>query len=554
MSAKKAIRLAFVIAVLLMLTPGNALAQDYYFQVPVQTVEAFWNEDGTLTAYYTLVFQNDPSGHAIEFVDLGLKNSYFDINTITADINGQSVAYISSDEFEGQGADGVAIALGPNSIPPGGSGTVHVLVGKIENVLYEDDEDSNYVSAVLSNAYFVSDVVYGDTDLTMIFHLPPGVTEDEPRWHESPPDFPPQPETSLDENGRVTYTWRSQTANSYTQYFFGASFPKEYVPESAIVTQAPLTIRWDFLMPILCIGFFILIIVTGARSSKRRQLQYLPPKISIEGMGIKRGLTAVESAILLEQPLEKVLTMILFGVIKKEAAEVEKRDPLSLKFTQPQPEGLLAYETDFINAMRETGSTRAKEMREMVVRLVKSVSEKMKGFSRKETVAYYKDIVQRAWGQVQAADTPEVKSEKFDQGMEWMMMDDDFDGRTRDVFRHQPIFLPGWWGGYDPTFRSMPKVSPSMVSGAPARGATSLPHLPGSDFAASIANGVQGFSSGVVGNIGAFTTSVTAQTNPIPKSTSSPSRSSGRSGGSSCACACACACAGCACACAGGGR
>ena len=45
--------------------------------------------------------------------------------------------------------------------------------------------------------------------------------------------------------------------------------------------------------------------------------------------GIKRGLTAVESAILLEQPMDKILTMILFAVIKKGAATVTKRDPLT---------------------------------------------------------------------------------------------------------------------------------------------------------------------------------------------------------------------------------
>jgi len=30
-----------------------------------------------------------------------------------------------------------------------------------------------------------------------------------------------------------------------------------------------------------------------------------PPKISIEGHGIKRGLTAVEAAILMEEPLDR---------------------------------------------------------------------------------------------------------------------------------------------------------------------------------------------------------------------------------------------------------
>ena len=83
-----------------------------------------------------------------------------------------------------------------------------------------------------------------------------------------------------------------------------------------------------------------------------------------------------------------------------------------------------------------------------MVDLVKSLSRKMKGFSRKETVAYYQDIIERAWKQVEAADTPEVKSEKYDEVMEWTMLDKDYDDRTRRVFTGGPVFVPIWWGRY----------------------------------------------------------------------------------------------------------
>jgi hypothetical protein len=84
-------------------------------------------------------------------------------------------------------------------------------------------------------------------------------------------------------------------------------------------------------------------------------MQYLPPKISIEGHGIKRGLTAVEAAILMEQPLDKVMTMILFGVIKKGAAQVTKRDPLEIQVNEPLPEKLHEYEKDFLSVPRGVG-------------------------------------------------------------------------------------------------------------------------------------------------------------------------------------------------------
>jgi hypothetical protein len=189
----------------------------------------------------------------------------------------------------------------------------------------------------------------------------------------------------------------------------------------------------------------------------------------------------------------------------------------------------------------------------MMIDLVKSLSAKMKGFSRNETVAYYKDIMERAWAQVEAAQTPEVKSETFDKYMEWTMLDKDYDDRTRRVFTG-PVFVPTWWGHYDPTYRPSTSIPrPSTVSmpstGSPGGGGFSLPTLPGSAFAASMVRGVQNFSSGVVGNVSEFTSTITNRTNPPPPP--SRSSSSGRSGGG---CACACACAGCACACAGGGR
>src|SRR5690606_16101891 len=131
-----------------------------------------------------------------------------------------------------------------------------------------------------------------------------------------------------------------------------------------------------------------------------RKLQYMSPKISIEGHGIKRGLTAVEAAILMETPLDKVMSMILFGLIKKNAVTVKTRNPLDLDITKPMPADLHDYETDFLTAFRETNkTTRRNLLREMTVKLVRSVSEKLKGFSRQETIAYYKSITEKAWQQ-----------------------------------------------------------------------------------------------------------------------------------------------------------
>jgi hypothetical protein len=549
---RRILTVLFIFAIVLAL-PAGAAAQSYSFRLSKEIVHVYWNADGSMAIDYLLTFQNDPGAHVIDFVDVGTPSSSYDGSQVKADVNGNPVD-ISSD-YQGTGS-GFAVDMGGYAIQPGQSGTVHIFIGKVNNVLYNDDEDQAYASAVFEPTYFDGSFVSGDTDLTVTFHLPPGVKPEEPRWHSAPSGFPSEPQAALDAQGRVTYTWYNPSASGSSSYEFGASFPKSYVPAEAIYTAPPAPpIDFDAVMPILffcCFGiFFFGIPVMTAIQGQRRKLQYMPPRVALEGHGIKRGLTAVEAAILLEQPLDKVMTMILFAAIKKGAAEVVTRNPLEVKGTVPLPEGLHPYEQQFIEAFTESaGAARQKSLQTMTVALVKQVSEKLRGFSRKETVDYYKSIMERAWQQVEAANTPEVQSQKLDEAMEWTMLDRDYDDRMRRTIRG-PIYVPMWWGRYDPTF------SPSL-GGSTARSGSGMPStsgrasLPGADFAASMVTGVQTFSSKVIGDLNTFTSKVTNATNPPPKPAVGSSSRSG--GGKSGGCACACACAGCACACAGGGR
>ena len=544
--------------VLLLAFPISALAQTYYFSLDQEIVHVFWEEDGTQTLDYVFVFSNSPSASPIDFVDVGFPNDNYSLSNVSAEVDGHPILNIENSPYV---SSGVALGLGSNAIKPGQTGNIHVKVTNIRGVLYTDTDDSSYTSAVFSPTWFGSEYVYGSTDLQVTFHLPPGVQPDEPRWHASPSGWPSEPATALDQDGRVAYTWRNTNANAYTQYKFGASFPKTYVPESAIYAPGffeRLGIDPEAVTGFLCCGgiFGLIALITwaGATSSRKRKMKYLPPKIRIEGHGIKRGLTAVEAGILMEQPADKVLTMILFAVLKKDAASVISRDPLKLEVTTPLPEKLRYYERDFLEAFsEESKKQRTKALQDLMVKLIKNVGKKMKGFSHKESVAYYKSIMRKAWKQVEQAETPEVRSEKFDEHMGWTMLDKDFDRRTEDVFRTGPVFVPMWWHRYDPGWGRSRSVTPKPVAtggrSGSGRSAPSMPNLPGGEFAASVVTGMQGFASDVVGNVTNFTDRITNKTNPVPKSSSSSWSSSG---GSSCACACACA--GCACACAGGGR
>ncbi len=556
----KKILIPLLVFILAFAVVANASAQDlpYFFQVNKEAVHVYWNSDGTQSLDYKWTFTNQPGSHPIDFVDVGMPNYNFDMGTIKAEVDGVPVS-VSQSDYEGSGS-GFAIVMGNKTITAGDSAEVHVFVGRITDVLYPDDNDEAYASAVFVPTYFGSQYVTGSTDLTVTFHLPPNMGEQEPRWHASPSGFPSEPQAAFDAENRVTYTWYSPSASMSATYEFGASFPRTYVPADSIYVKPiePL-ISGDTIFSLLCGGFFLFMFVgvpaITAVSNQRRKMQYLPPKVAIEGHGIKRGLTAVEAAILLEQPLDKIMTMILFGTLKKAAAEVITRDPLMIKSAAVLSDGLHEYELDFLRAFKEEkAKERQVKLQETMVKLVKSVSEKMRGFSRRETVDYYKSIMEKAWQQIEAADTPEVKSQKFDEALEWTMLDKDYDDRTRRV---GPVYVPMWWGRYDPTYSSRPASAgsglPSSKSSLPS--GTGRSALPGADIAAQMVTGVQTFSQKVVGNVNTFTEKITGATNPMPKPTSSGKSGGGRSGGGGGrSCACACACAGCACACAGGGR
>ena len=541
---------ALLAIVLVILVAPVGLAQDYRFSVPENVVNVYIEQDGTVYVVYDMTFAPDPNSHPIDVVDVGLPNDTYRISDIQASIDGAPVYGISDSPYV---ESGVAVELDDKTIMPGQTGTLH-LEAAVRDLVYPDSDDDEYASFEFSPTWFDSEFVHGPTRLVVNFHLPPGVTAEEPRYHSK--EF-----TSAGfENDRVVYTWIDENARSDRKNVFGASFPRQYLAEGVVQKPPAFNIDlsgicssptcWFILLPAawLAIGFF------SGQAKKRRRMEYLPPALSVEGTGIKRGLTAVEAAVLLEAPLDKIMTMILFGLVKKRAVTVESEKPLKVTVADPVPEEtkLWYYERRFIEAVKKNGTLSESRLREMIIDLIGDVNKKLTGFSRKETMAYYKDIAARAWQQVEAADTPEVLGDRWGDGLEWTMLDEDWDDRTRRVFHDRPVVLPHWWWGYRPWVSHTGPSTPAPAAPRPSGGGTpvTLPTLPGADFANTVVGGIESASSTVVSSIEGFTSGVTNKTNPPPKPSSSGRSSS--SGGYSCACACACA--GCACACAGGGR
>jgi len=580
-------RILLILSLLLLLIPlGSAQAQDYRFSLTAYEVEAYLEADGTLTLYYYMDFKNDPAGHAIEFVDLGLPTTQYKLSDIKADINGLEMPDVNDSAY----VQGAELALGKYAIQPGESGVVTAWVYGVKGVLsaYDSGDRVDYANFLFVPSYFGSQYDRSqNTEYRMTIILPPAVGADQGVYYE-PSGWPgsTEPEATITTDGRVNYSWYTTNANVHSIYSFGAAFPASAVPAGTLITKDTFpsdggytepggsstssffSRLWGFVscafFPLLFVGFFVFVIIQGKKQTDKRKMQYLPPKISIEGKGIKRGLTAVEAGILLEEPLDKVLTMILFGLLKKELVTVLNRDPLKIKIAEKLPEGLYPYEEAFLEAFKdENKTTRRVGIKSLMIDLVKDVSDKMKGFSSKETKAYYEDIIRRAWEAVENAQTPDIKSAQYDHTLEWTMLDKEFNDRTQRTFTGQPVYVPMWWPRYDPTYQPVMSSGGGGVQAAPttistgsggSRPSINLPSLPGSEFAASMVNGASNMAASVIGSVTDFTSSVTNRTNPVPVTTTRSGSGGFRGSGGGHSCACACACAGCACACAGGGR
>ncbi len=565
------------------MTPVNVSAEDYRFSIPENFVIYAIDSDGKASVSYELTIENQ--GRGVDYIDIALPNNQFDLTNVTASIDGNPVPsrYISRTDYQETGIPyGITIDNTRNPIPKGKRAEIYVEAMQIGKTLYfveDNTKEEEYISFNFQPNYFSPDFTRGNTDLTVRLVLPTGMTENDPVY------FPPQnwdgasePETWFNDNGNVVYEWHSTQANSRSEYIFGAMFPKriltsaDQISDPKSYSNSPSSSGGNnffdtilsiavCVVPISIVFLSFFAIIKKAKNMKGLAGSYLPPAIKAEGQGIKRGLTAVEAAVLLEEKMDKIISMIIFSLSKKGAIAVTSQNPLVIKVEKSLPEKLYEYESGFIEAMNESEDKNKKaKMTKTITDLILSVTEKMKGYSLDETKAYYRSIIEKAWQQVQDADSPELKGEKLDEIFGWAILDENVEGKTKDIFGDGPVYVPTWWWRMGPVYH--PTTGP--VSSAPASGPTNVPStstsrstptLPGSEFARSITDSVRNFGVGTVGSIKGFTNQVTGKTNPISAPSGSSSRSSwsGRGGGGH-SCACACACAGCACAGGGGGR
>jgi hypothetical protein len=512
--------------------PAASQAQNYYFAVPSNTSDVYINQDGSVTIAYAITFANDSGASPIDVVDIGLPNDYYDLSSAKAWIDNVPITEIYKSTYIDTG---VEVHLGAHSIAPGKTDTLYFQITN-PHMVYTDDKKKDYASVEFSPTWYGSDYTYGTTAVTVNFHFPPGVGPEETIYHYRQYDS-----YSHDKDGRIVFTFTEPSGSPSSQYTYGVSFPSKYVktvfePYRPSFGVKLLKFFFEHIFLFFFLGIVGLVILNLFRQ-RRRRMAYMPASVAVEGVGIKRGLTAPEAALITDTPLNKVVTLILFGLLKKGIVRVETTPtPKVFKLDGAGTESLRPYEKDFLTCVKADGTLDTKELKTAMVTMIKETDKALKGFSRAETTDYYRAIVDLAWKHVKAANTPELLGQEWDNQLQWIMMDKDYDKRMEDTFTGRTVILPRWYGNYGP-------LRPTVA------GTGGKLELPGANLANTMVSSVESFSGKLISNVESFVTGVTNVTNPAPQS-SGGSHSGGGGGG----CACACACAGCACACAGGGR
>lgn len=625
-------RIALIPVIVLLLTlMGNpTLAQSYSFAVPQMQMQVYVQPDASIHIVYDITFDN--SGDPIDIVDIGTPNDNYDIGNMSASIDDVPLTDIRTSEYIDTG---VEVHLDGQKIGSGEQGTLHFEF-TMPDMVYQDTTDKEQASLQITPTWFDNDLVQGTTHLQLAIHIPEGVEPEEVVY---------QKEEFTNKalfNDRVVAIWEWPETRITKEHLVGVSFPKRVMQTVIKMNIFQLTNKWltDNPMTYLMLGVFnvallsflffrftggtgctvyvlllggaIFLFVIGPlmvlfsipilialiifnettlrkrkREGKGKKRTYLPAIAEVEGGGIKRGLTAPEAAIIMEMPLNKVLTLVIFGLLEKGVLEQVKADPLQVKVAEDfkavdksgldtikkrrayrqnvaQAKGTVvhSYEDRFLDLIEKNPDKPVQEIdfSKPMEWLIKMAAAKMKGFDLSDTQDYYSRVIDRAMKQASSIGEIEQREKYLDKYLPWVMMNEEYPTVMTHHGRH---YWPIWArrAMRPATSSGGPSIGGGKSGGKGSSGGRSTFGDVGASFAGWAENTMGGMAAAILpGSLQApqvkggvvDLSGVDKVTGDVFTALMESSGSSGGGGGSGCACACAgCACA---CACAGGGR
>jgi len=534
--------LVLVGLVCISVVPGVVAQRQYFFG---QEWAQIWvNSDGSVDLFYNVSLTLD-SGEDINWVSIGQPYRDFTIGSA----EDQYGNMLETDDVSSGGDYKVRIDF--NSALQAGDAVWFTLVTNVAHMIYDDATNPGNDGMQFTLSWFSEAVV---EDARVLIVLPPGVSEGDVKTGEvlwSNIQY---------EGDRLAVYFEKQDLLPDERFTIGISYPKQegWVSFSGGTDGfgSFLGDFWLLFFVAIAVLFAIVAIVVVYFVLKR---PYKRPTMAIECLGIVRGLTAVEASYLLDLEPPQIVTEVLYSVLKKRAVWVEGTSP-SLRFrilkpfldrTGTKERPLRYYEIDFLNSIVGDGSLDEEKLASMIMEVQSTVEEKLKGYCRRDTIDYYRKIVEKAWGQVEAAGTAQLTSQAYDEQLLWLFLDPKASDRTKTVFTDR-VFMPDpvwFWYWYSYRYYSPNPVYRPNV-GAPAQG-QNPPTIPGADFANNIATAIEQSANNFVVNLEKFANSIVPMSGD--KSSKQPVHQKAKCVCACAACACACACVSCACACAGGG-
>ncbi|MBN1259292.1 MAG: hypothetical protein JXB35_01300 [Anaerolineae bacterium] len=629
MKLKRRFYALICLGLLLLLGQGlsPATAQTYYFRVPELRMQVYVQPDASVRIVYDITFEN--LGSPIDIVDIGAPHEDYAISTMRASIDGVGLSDIRKSEYIDVG---VEVHLHDQAIPYGETGTLHFEF-TMPDMVYQDTTRKEYASLQITPTWFDGQSVAGSTDLMLAVHMPEGVNADDVLYQKEP-----FTQKAIYE-GRAVAVWNWPDASATRAYLVGVSFPKTGMDRVIEMTTWQLILKWlddnpearlflglitavlfsiaffrftggtgcsvyVFLLAglvlllvlspalqIFSIPLMILLVIINEVSLKKRRKTYLPPVAEVEGGGIKRGLTAPEAAVLLEMPFNKVLTLVIFGLLAKDIVRQVEAEPLKVKLNdayrtrnnstldnakkrlafrrsvaQQKKTVVHSYEEPFLFLLErdEDKPVHKIDFGGAMRALIMQTTAKMKGFDLSDTQDYYKRVIDRAWKQAQSIGEIPEREEYLDKYLPWVVMNESY-----------PTVMT--WGGhhYRPIWWRRSYVGPVLAGGSLRGGAKSSSGRPSAGGRTTLGDVGSSFAGWAEATMGGMASAVLPSSLKLPnasggvidlsgvdkvtgdvfdalaKASASSSKGGGRSGGG---CACACAGCACACACAGGGR
>jgi hypothetical protein len=530
--------LAAILALIMLASTAQAQRQ---YHLEHEWVKIWINLDGTIDLFYNLTLTLD-SGDDINYITVGQPKSDFTVGEAIDQYNNTLPATDAS------AGEDYKVKVSLHSPLRAGQTVWFTLTTNVAGMLSDDTLNPGNLGMKFIPTWYAANV----NDLRVLIVLPVNVTANQVKTLANVP----WNGTQQDGNRLAVYFEKSSLPPSQ-QYPVGVSFPKASVPDYQSQPSGLIGFLTQYGPGLLVVGIIVIVIIVFVVVARKRA--YSMPTLSMETLGIRRGLTAVESSYLLDMKPTRIVTEILYSLLQKRAVWVESPTPsIKLKIMQPFEEKkgtretpLRYYEIDFLDALKEDGTLDEERLAQTMMFLRDTVEEKLRGYRRQDTVDYYKQVVAKAWEQVEQAGTPELASNAYDEQLLWLFLDPDVQTRTQTAFRDR-VFEPSplwlwYWYGYQhysphPTYR--PTVETLAQAAKP-------PTIPGADFANNVATAVENTSNNIVVNLEKFANAIVPM--PAAKSSDRPAHHNADCVCACAACACACACVSCACACAGGG-